>query len=106
MHDLYKHDVKEERCGVVLKDGTIVEGANLHDEPEKGFRLDPMTLLENEDELAGTWHTHPDSDPNLSQEDYAGFLNWPNLSHFIIGLRAGEVVVKEYIVENGLVVAK
>src|SRR3546814_11024753 len=76
-----------ERCGFVLRDGTVVEITNVHDEPERGFRMAPARVLEYVDnpDLVGTWHTHPGGDPNLSQEDYAGFLHWPALEPLIVG---------------------
>jgi hypothetical protein len=43
---------------------------------------------------------------NLSEQDYAGFLQWPDLTHWIVGERDGEPLAIEYIVDNGLVVAK
>src|SRR3546814_6030680 len=68
--DLYNEGSALERCGFVLRDGTVVEITNVHDEPERGFRMAPARVLEYVDnpDLVGTWHTHPGGDPNLSQE--------------------------------------
>jgi proteasome lid subunit RPN8/RPN11 len=93
-----------ERCGLILKDGTILELVNVHDTPERGYRMDPTAALPHLENLTGTWHTHPDSDPNLSEEDYAGFLAWPDLEHYIIGRRNGQLAVSKYIVEEGMVI--
>ncbi len=102
--DLYLEGAAEERCGFVLEDGTLVEISNVHSEPTKGFRMDPFELLQHlDDPLVGTWHTHPDGDPNLSQEDYAGFLNWPHLKHYIVGTLDGEPTVEAFEVVDGLV---
>ncbi|WOF44373.1 Mov34/MPN/PAD-1 family protein [Sphingopyxis indica] len=102
---LYGEGASIERCGFLLKDGTLVEVPNVHSEPEKGFDMDSAAMIEHlEKPLVATWHTHPGGDPNLSQEDYAGFLNWPHLKHYIVGTRDGEVTVECYIVEDGLVI--
>lgn len=95
----------EERCGLVLKNGTIVEIENVADDKTNSYRMNPKGVLPFLDQLAETWHTHPDSDPNLSGEDYSGFLAWPDLVHNIIGLRAGRVVVQRYRVDKGVVIA-
>lgn len=101
---LRPHDT-EERCGVVLKDGSVVEVKNIAEDPTNSYRMDTAEVLPLLEDVVGTWHTHPDSDPNLSGEDYMGFLSWPNLEHSIIGRRNGQVVVLRYRVENGLVIS-
>lgn len=95
----------EERCGLVMKDGSIVEIRNIADDPKLGFRMDPAQLLEHIDNATGTWHTHPDADANLSGEDWNGFLAWPKLEHSIIGLQDGKIVVRKYVVREGVVVS-
>lgn len=88
-----------ERCGVVLVDGTAVETPNIHPEPEKGFAFDAKVLVKHGDELAGSWHTHPGQSAALSQEDYAGFCHWPQLTHYIIGTDG----VRAYRVVDGII---
>lgn len=112
MTDIIKHlpaDALELRqpeiCGVVRADGTVIFIANVHPNPVEGFVMEPKAFLEEVEAGAiATWHTHPASDPNLSQEDMAGFLAWPKLKHFIIGIRDGEPHAAEYKVENGVVI--
>ena len=94
----------EERCGLILKDGSIVEIENVAEDKVNSYRMNPVGVLPFVDDLAGTWHTHPEGDPNLSGEDYSGFLAWPELEHSIIGHRNGQVVVTRYRVQDGLVV--
>lgn len=94
-----------ERCGVVMESGELAEIANIHPEPTKGFHMDPGPfLLALEGGAIATWHTHQNDDPNLSEEDMAGFLQWPWLTHFIVGVRDGEPTVHAFKVEDGLVV--
>ena len=88
-----------ERCGLVLKNGRLIETENTHEDPIKGFRIDARELLKHEDNLAGTWHTHPGMSANLSNEDRKGFLQWPHLTHYIIGTDG----VRSYVVEDGMV---
>lgn len=95
---LAKDDI-EERCGLILKSGEVLECDNAHLEPTKGFKILPEVMLENLEEMVGTWHTHPGQDSNLSQEDYLGFTQWPTLTHYIIGIDG----VCSFVVENGLI---
>jgi proteasome lid subunit RPN8/RPN11 len=96
----------QERCGLVLRDGSTVEITNVAKDPVISFEMDPVEVLPylTEDQVAGTWHTHPQSDPHLSGEDYSGFLGWPDLKHHVIGVTNGKTVVKTYEVKNGAVV--
>lgn len=97
---------KNERCGLLLRDGTIVDIENIAEDPTIGFKMHPAQLVAFIDtgEVVATWHTHPDTDPNLSGEDYAAFHAWPDLCHKIVGRRDGKVIVTTFKVENGLVV--
>jgi proteasome lid subunit RPN8/RPN11 len=94
-----------EICGLVVK-GQIVELDNIHPEPTKGFRMEPIELLHYIEDATASWHTHPDSDPGLSEEDYAGFTQWPKLVHHIIGVRAGVTTVETYDIIDGLVIKR
>jgi proteasome lid subunit RPN8/RPN11 len=97
----------EERCGLVLKDGTIVDIPNIADDPKTSFEMDLEAALPylDGDDVAATWHTHPGTDPNLSGEDYSCFLSWPDLEHVIVGMRDGKAAVSRYRVEQGLVIS-
>lgn len=96
----------EERCGVILKDGKIVEIPNVAKDKENSYLMDNDQVLPfiKNDKVAATWHTHPQSDPNLSGEDYNGFLGWPDLEHYIIGRRKNKTVVMKFKVEDGLII--
>jgi len=95
---------QDERCGFILKDDTVVEITNVAKDKTLGYEMDPHEVLEYVDDAVATWHTHPDTDPNLSGEDYSGFLSWPDMEHVIVGRRDGEVVVVRYRVQHGLVI--
>jgi proteasome lid subunit RPN8/RPN11 len=77
-------DDTEERCGLVLADGTILDTINKHPQPTTGFLIGVKDLLEHEN-LVGTWHTHPGQSAALSQDDYLGFSAWHQLTHYIVG---------------------
>lgn len=104
LETLLQPDDNEERCGVVLKDGTIVEIENLAEDKTNSFRMNPSAVLALLDMIEATWHTHPHSDPTLSGDDHACFTAWPGLIHHVIGRRNNEVKVLTYRVEGGLVV--
>lgn len=96
---------KVERCGVVLKDGSWLEISNVHPEPEKGFHMDPTSFVAAlEAGAVATWHTHPGKDPNLSEEDMIGFRQWPQLKHYIVGIRDGVQTVAAFEIKDGVVV--
>lgn len=82
---LSRHSPGPERGGLVLDDGTVIELTNLMDEPEDGALLDPAELIQHEDRMVATWHTHPTTSANLSGMDWETFTNWPDQLHAIIG---------------------
>lgn len=86
-----------ERIGFVLRDGTIVELKNMCHDPANGFDFSGEDLLRYEDEALASWHTHTGKDCNLSTEDLNSFLNWPGLTHYIVGSDG----VAAYAVEKG-----
>lgn len=89
-----------ERLGFILHDGSVVEVKNLCNEPGRGGIVDPTFLVENEDRLAASFHTHPGASSNLSGDDYQAFKNWPDLKHYIVGNDG----VRCFVVRNGAVV--
>lgn len=89
----------EERCGLILKTGKVFQVENIHSNPSRGFMVSGEDLYRYEDLLIGTWHTHPGMTASLSQEDYAGFGQWPDLLHFIVGTDG----VRAYKVDDGFV---
>ena len=107
LETLLKDDDTIERCGLILKDGTVVEIKNVAPDPAIAYEMDPVELLPYVEAgtIESTWHTHPQSDPTLSGADHEGFLTWPDLGHCIIGRRDGQVAVARYRVEEGFVLA-
>lgn len=99
-----------ERCGFVLKTGRVVEVSNVAEDPVTGFRMKPeevLTFLSKKRAVpVATWHTHPGASPNLSEMDYAGFLQWPEWQHYIVGVRDGKPSVARYdVLEGDVIVA-
>lgn len=97
-----------ERCGLVLKTGRIVEVSNVAENPVTGFRMNSPEVLnylqKKRATPVATWHTHPGADPNFSMQDYAGFVQWPEFDHYIVGLRAGKPTVVKFSVVNDCVI--
>ena len=84
-----------ERCGLVQRSGRIVEIENTHPNPEKGFVIPAREMIRLEKSVIATWHTHPVGPAFLSEEDYNGFRQWPELRHYVVspsGVTAYEVV--------------
>lgn len=90
----------QEKCGLVLTDGRVIETPNNHPNPENGFMIPAKLMIKQGEKLAGTWHTHPGKTSHLSQEDYRGFNQWPHLIHYIVGTDG----VRAYRVEEGMIV--
>ena len=93
---LRKKDTAE-RCGLILESGKIVDADNRHKKPEQGFEIEARDILQPG--VVATWHTHPNQSSALSHDDYRGFLNWPDLRHFIIGTDG----VRCYFIDSGIV---
>lgn len=89
-----------ERCGIVLKSGRVLDAENVHENPAKGFMIDPKFLRKHLNSMAGTWHTHPGQSSQLSQDDYLGFAQWPGYTHYIIGTDGVRAYVAD---EEGMV---
>lgn len=73
-----------ERCGFILKNGAVVELPNSHVDPKNSFSISDSDAQEYRGKIAAIWHTHCSENYNLSMTDYEGFLEHPNLTHFII----------------------
>lgn len=89
-----------ERVGFVSREGAIIEVENVCHDPVNGFEIRGEDLVTHGEEASATWHTHPGVDSNLSFGDYRSFLNYPTLTHYIVGTDG----VTGYVVENGKVV--
>ncbi len=100
LHELYDPAELREVCGLIDIYGHVHLVDNVHTEPEKGYRMDPVSALRllNDQEIVATVHTHPNGTSNLSQEDYAGFSLWPDLAHYIVGNDG----ITHYWFEDGL----
>ena len=90
-------DEGDERCGFVLKDGSIVESLNQAEETSFAFKISCDFIRQYEDQTYASWHTHPGENSNLSCEDYRAFMNYPEWDHFIIGNDG----VRRFFIEDG-----
>lgn len=93
-------DSENERVGLLLCDGQLVELTNICSEPTEGFEVRGDELLPYLPKAVATWHTHPGESSNLSHGDYSTFLNYPDLRHHIVGTDG----VSTYEVKNGKVI--
>lgn len=96
----------EERCGFILTDGVCVEIENVAEDKEAGYVMEPQAAmaLVKTGEVIGTWHTHPNAAPDLSGDDYKGFLSWPDMKHLIIGIEDADIATRWYEITSGVVV--
>lgn len=88
-----------ERCGIVLRDGRIIELKNRSANGADEFVMDLEEFEGDHGEIVATWHTHPTTGPNLSVMDYLLFQSKPKWFHYIVA----EQEVWCYAVKNGKV---
>lgn len=89
MTDLIRHlqtlwQTGNERCGVILTSGEVVELPNRAERPHLAFRVAAEDLAPYLDQVCATWHTHPSSSGNLSVADYRMFQEQDPWRHYII----------------------
>ncbi len=66
------NEYPREACGIITKDWKYIPCKNISSSPKTNFILDPLSLLEYEDNTWGIVHSHPGSDnPIPSEEDMA-----------------------------------
>ena len=66
------NEYPKEACGIITKDWKYIPCKNISPSPKNNFILDPVSLLEYEDNTWGIVHSHPGSDnPIPSEEDMA-----------------------------------
>ena len=101
-----KVDINE-RIGFIIRKGkslSVVETTNISPEPNDNFIFNPKDLQDyvfsDTYDTIATWHTHPNSDANLSANDYVGFKNYPELKHIIVA----EDEIRIYEVVDGTII--
>ena len=90
----------EETCGFILKDGTVIEVANIHPDPTRYFRMSESEIEKHLPEIDIFWHSHPNGNLNLSLSDYFSFTQYPDHKHRIYGF---DDKYAEYYVRRGFV---
>jgi len=70
---LQTHSLMEypkEACGIITKDFEYVPCKNVSSKPKTSFILDPLAIIEYENNIWGFYHSHPGSaDPIPSKKD-------------------------------------
>lgn len=81
-HSFAALEVKEEACGFVLKDGTVIQVKNTAEKPGLEFQIAAEDSAKYLDDAQAIWHTHLNS-PQFSKEDVAACktLNLPWVMH-------------------------
>lgn len=79
---------EDERCGIVLQSGEIIELPNQSSYPYNSFVISNNDLEPYRAEMLATWHTHPRGPNNLSIDDYNAFMDCPEFPHLILTHRS------------------
>lgn len=87
-----------ERVGLILEGDEVIEVENVNEDQKTGFIVKAEEMMRSN--IIGTWHTHPGRSMNLSVADYYGFLNYPHLIHYIVGVDG----IARYTVKDGMVI--
>ncbi len=112
-------DPANEICGVVAVEAGgepgaaiavgVHRAANLHASPLR-FEIEPMELFRLNEEIedgarqiGGIYHSHVRSEPYPSQTDINYSRGWPGVEWIIVGLAAGEPMVRSYLIDGGRV---
>lgn len=74
----------DERCGVVLTNGDIIELPNRSSHPNNSFMMQESDTSPYQEQIFATWHTHPRGPNNLSIEDYNTFAELEDIYHLIL----------------------
>lgn len=68
-----KHSIAEfpkEACGIITKQFEYLPCKNISKNPKTSFVVDPVSIMQNEDNIWGFFHSHPgSSDPIPSSKD-------------------------------------
>ena len=60
----------KEACGIITKQLNYIPCKNISKSPKNSFIIDPLSILANEDNIWGFYHSHPGSaDPIPSKKD-------------------------------------
>ena len=59
----------KESCGLILRDMIYVPCKNISTMPKESFILDPIALLQYEEDIWGIMHSHPGEENPLPSED-------------------------------------
>ena len=71
--DMQAHSIREypkEACGIITKSFEYIPCKNISNRPKTSFVIDPLAILQHEDDIWGFYHSHPGStDPIPSKRD-------------------------------------
>lgn len=73
LQNMQAHSLVEypkEACGIITRDFNYIACKNISAKPKSSFIVDPIAILEHEDNIWGFYHSHPGSaDPIPSKKD-------------------------------------
>jgi proteasome lid subunit RPN8/RPN11 len=75
VEEMQLHSIQEypkEACGIITRDFKYIKTKNISSNPKNSFVIDPVEILQHEDNIWGFYHSHPGSaDPIPSKNDIA-----------------------------------
>lgn len=73
-----------ESCGIITKDFKFIPSKNLSSAPKVSFLIDPVLLVEYDDNIWGIFHSHPDENFKEPSEEDLKLTLYEDLK-FILG---------------------
>jgi proteasome lid subunit RPN8/RPN11 len=105
-----REEAPDECCGLVAgRDGTSVRVFRMENAAHSPLRftVDPLEVMRTLDtiddaglEVAALYHSHTRTEPYPSQTDVTFAEAWPGTPWIIVGLAAGDPVVRTYRIEG------
>lgn len=73
LFEMGQHSISEfprECCGIITRDFKYIKTRNISAKPKTSFIIDPLAILEYEEDIWGFFHSHPGAeDPIPSKKD-------------------------------------
>ena len=74
-----------EACGLITKEFKFISSNNLSAKPKSSFVIDPLLLIEHDENIWGVFHSHPDENYQEPSEADLQMLIYEDLK-FILGI--------------------
>lgn len=89
-----------EACGIITNDFDFIPSKNISNKPRHSFMIDPVLLVENDGNIWGIFHSHPNEAHSQPSEEDLKHLVYDNLK-FVLGVN-NNMFIYWYDAEKGI----